>query len=549
MGEKNESFSLLYPDGYTNQEKDRHQMKNYDFIQALQIDDMITLPKSEYFGGTSDLSRYFTTDTQVLKYRLDIVGDIVSDKAVYDVFMKAIPIIQNISELRKILSRDFSVESSLSSIRILEMYEEIVDLFYGGLKEAAFKSEGLKRFRQKLEEIVGGEEYQNLKSDLPKMQMNFGALKSVTVGINLDELLQAKEAGVIEINKEPFKSGDLMVKLLKKPKKKDSFLGLTPMIGLYRNLHQAEQASINQSIQIALTSVFHKAIRQFEPLVQKYFSASTAFFVQLLDDLRFYCAGVKFIDEMKELGFDMCKPKVAELQEKKCSLRAVYNPKLARSLIEKTIVSNEFNFDENGRFYLVTGPNHGGKSIFAYSVGMAQAIFQLGLYVPAKEAVMSPVTGLFTHFPSSDEDNFGKGRLESECARLSDILKQLSDTDMLLMDESFSSTSGLEAGYIASEVLTGIGIIGCGGIYVTHIHDLSMQAGKYNAHPMNKGKIDNLVAVMKDSEKGIRSYHVERTVPDGLSYAKDIAGQYGLNLETILKETKTKCREAKKQPE
>lgn len=94
---------------------------------------------------------------------------------------------------------------------------------------------------------------------------------------------------------------------------------------------------------------------------------------------------------------------------------------------------------------------------------------------------MSPVTGIFTHFPVSDENNYGKGRLESECARLSEILSQLSETDMLLMDESFSSTSGLEAGYIASEVLTGIGVIGCCGLFVTHIHDLPMKVSEYNA--------------------------------------------------------------------
>lgn len=35
---------------------------------------------------------------------------------------------------------------------------------------------------------------------------------------------------------------------------------------------------------------------------------------------------------------------------------------------------------------------------FAYSIGMAQALFQLGLFVPAEEAVMSPVSGIFTHF-------------------------------------------------------------------------------------------------------------------------------------------------------
>lgn len=208
---------------------------------------------------------------------------------------------------------------------------------------------------------------------------------------------------------------------------------------------------------------------------------------------------------------------------------------LAIKDVEKTIVSNSFSLDANGRFYLITGPNHGGKSIFAYSIGMAQALFQLGLFVPAESALMSPVSGIFTHFPSSDESNYGMGRLESECARLSEIMQQLSDTDMLLMDESFSSTSGLEASYIASEVLTGIGIIGCCGLYVTHIHDLSQQVEKYNSHPRNRGKIDNLVAMMENVEEGTRSYKVLRTTPDGLSYAKDIAKRYGLDLGHILK--------------
>ena len=254
-----------------------------------------------------------------------------------------------------------------------------------------------------------------------------------------------------------------------------------------------------------------------------------------MDDIRFLTAGVKFIRSMKEKGFAMCRPKIASMQEKRCELKHVYNPMLAVNSVEETIVSNSFELDEKGRFYLITGPNHGGKSIFAYSIGMAQALFQLGLFVPAEEAVMSPVSGIFTHFPSSDENNYGMGRLESECVRLSEIMKQLSDTDMLLMDESFSSTSGLEAGYIASEVLTGIGIIGCCGLYVTHIHDLTQQLDTYNEHPENKGKIDNLVAMMESKEEGTRSYRVIRTTPDGLSYARDIAKRYGLDLEDILK--------------
>lgn len=96
----------------------------------------------------------------------------------------------------------------------------------------------------------------------------------------------------------------------------------------------------------------------------------------------------------------------------------------------------------------------------------------------------------------------------------------------------------MEAGYIATEVLTGIGIIGCCGLYVTHIHDLTQQLDVYNSHPENRGKIDNLVAMMESKEEGTRSYKVIRTTPDGLSYAKDIARRYRLDLEDILKNCK-----------
>ena len=72
----------------------------------------------------------------------------------------------------------------------------------------------------------------------------------------------------------------------------------------------------------------------------------------------------------------------------------------------------------------------------------------------------------------------------------------------------------LEAGYIASEVLTGIGVIGCCGLFVTHIHDLPMKVAEYNAYPGNRGKIDNLVAQMEDVEGGVRSYRISRTTPD-----------------------------------
>lgn len=527
-----DEFRLVYPPNYDIENEQK--MKNYEFIKSLRIDDLVVLVRESYMGFRNlSLEEYFTTDTEVLEYRLAIVEDLVEHTNVYEVFCKAVNIIRNIQDLSRAMSSDFTVESALGSVRYLEMYQEIVELFAENLKSVSFKSQGMQLLQKQIMEIKDSDDYKNLCVELSKMETKFGNIKSISVGINLDENLRVKEAGLISVETVHYRDGNIMDKLLKK-NPNESHILMSEFTAVTKGLPREELIALNNATISALQNVFSKSLRNFEPLTQKYFKDNTMFFIKLLDDIRFLTAGVKFILSMKALGQDMCKPVIRPMAEKKCDLDNVYNPMLAKKAVEQTIVSNTFTFDEKGRFYIVTGPNHGGKSIFAYSIGMAQALFQLGLFVPAKSAVMSPVSGIYTHFPTSDENNYGKGRLESECARLGTIMEVLVDTDMLLMDESFSSTSGLEAGYIASEVLTGIGAIGCGGIYVTHIHDLPQQIGKYNEHPMNKGKIDNLVALMENKEDGTRSYKISRTTPDGLSYAKDIAARYGLHLDNIL---------------
>lgn len=530
-------FRLLYPKGY--KESDQARMKSYDFITSLQIDDMVVLQNDRYRGYSElTLEKFFSTDPEVLEYRQAIVEDLVKHPKLYQAFYSSVSEIQNVSELRRVLSSDFSVDSALSAVRYLEMYEELVDLFANVFSEiekdsgADIASDGMKNFRELVYSVAKSEEYLNLKREMEATGKNFGYLKSVTIGINLDENLRPKEAGIISVNEKEFSAGSIIDKLMKH-RLTDRQVMMTPLYPLQKGLHGEEQKAINYAMGSALQTIFEKPLRSFEPMIQNYYKANTAVFAALLDDIRFLTAGVKFILDMQAKGFEMCRPQICPVKDRVCELEQVYNPMLAMRGVEKTVVSNRFELDENGRFYLVTGPNHGGKSIFAYSIGMAQALCQLGLFVPAHQAKMSPVTGIFTHFPVSDENNYGKGRLESECARLSEILKQLSDTDMLLMDESFSSTSGLEAGYIASEVLTGIGVIGCCGLFVTHIHDLPMKVQEYNSYPGNRSKIDNLVAQMDNVAQGVRSYRISRTTPDGLSYARDIAARYGLNLEEI----------------
>jgi DNA mismatch repair ATPase MutS len=214
----------------------------------------------------------------------------------------------------------------------------------------------------------------------------------------------------------------------------------------------------------------------------------------------------------------------------------LYNPRVALA-IDDEIVTNHLAFDDEARIYVLTGPNRGGKSVITVALGAAQAMCQLGLPVPAQSAVISPVSGIFTHFPEGADDTIDKGRLGEECARLREILDASSENSLILLDESLSSTGAYEATYIASEILTGFAVMRTRGIFSTHLHELAASVPEINERSVSLGgiKIDTLVAGI---EEGKRSFKIVRAKPDGKSYARDIANKYGLSFESLMEKVK-----------
>ena len=523
-------FRLLYPDGI--EPSGHNAFPDHEFIRTLQIDQMISIGRESYRGIPDlQLERFFSCDPVVLRYRAEIIEEIAASEPLQQLIADALPMIRDVYEMRKVLNHgDGSLESGLSSTRYIEQYIELVELFRQRLEPLAPQSAGLRRLKDEILARSESEDFKALRRHLEDLDTRIGRIKSITLGLNLDGNLHVTDAGLVSINTAPFRPSSLMDRLLGRSGK-DPMVCMSGFASIAKSSRDDERQALDSAVHRALDVVFAKVIRSWEPVINQYYHDETRFFVELMDDLRFLSAAVHFLLELRAHGCRFCRPVIRPVQDRALHLHNVYNPMLALKVSGEPIVANDFDYDENGRFYLVTGPNHGGKSIFCYSIGMAQALFQLGLPVPAERAEMSPVTGIYTHFPTSDEDNYGKGRLESECARISAILPRLRDTDLFLMDESFSSTSLLEGSYIAAEVLSAISEIGCGGVYVTHIHELTQRVRELSVGP---GKLDNLVAQMQSVSDGTRSYRVLRTTPDGLSYARDIARKYGLSREEIL---------------
>ena len=111
----------LYPPEYDRTTK--QPMKDFGFIESLKIDSMVVLIKESY-RGFADLSleNYFSTDEQVLDYRLGVVEDLVNNPNLYETFGKAVSMIYNINDMRRAMSSEFTIDSSLRSVRYLKLY-------------------------------------------------------------------------------------------------------------------------------------------------------------------------------------------------------------------------------------------------------------------------------------------------------------------------------------------------------------------------------------------------------------------------------------------
>lgn len=532
----NHQFSLLYPYGYTPP----NDFTSFDFLKDLYVDELF-MPLSEgtlpWEKRQDDLSQYFTAEPEVIKYRLDIIEDLLNHPELCTALEEALPQFRDIKQLRQNRNLATNTTNHLYSISEIEMYIDCIEGLHEGFqKSPGLRSEGLKRFCGFIEEVYTGEEYKNLKSETAKMTKSIRNIKSVTIGVNLDAQLHPIEAGVVAVNEESFRSGNVMDRLLRLDIKDDGFRCITPLLPYGKNTADRNAVAFTMAMNNAIDTIFSSAVRSWQPVVRQYVSHRTDLLISLTEDIRFLLGAVNMIKRIQKLGLPMCKPEICKMEERTFTVQGLYNPYIAMRMSETSnarMVLNDFQFDDQGMIYILTGPNQGGKSVFTYAVGIAQVLFQLGLFVPAKSAKISPVDRIFTNFPAKEEAALNKGRLGEECARIAKMLDEVTRYSLVLMDETFSSTSAIEATYIAKEVITGLSLIGARCLFATHLHDLTQMTDEMNA--VGGVRIDHLSAEMKDEKTGERSYRILRTRPDGLSYARNIAEKYGITLEHIKK--------------
>ena len=532
MNNELSKFSLIYPSEETQiahyEGKDKPDIDMY-VLEELGLLEIFNLKNSE-------LDEYFTTDTDVIKYRMEVFGDMLSCPEISTTLNRLIPILSDIMELRRLEVDMGDTNSYLESITEIELYISSIETLYSGLSpiKEKLRSSSLIALADRIEELAKSEYYAELNKKLAELTNRVREIKSITIGVNLDPQLRPSSAGVLSINSEPFRSGDVIEKILRLNFKDDEYTCIAELVPFGKKQSENQKTALSLAFNSAINEVYKKSLNSWKKIVQAYVLENTDFLLNLMPEIEFLVKGTELMRELMLRGNDLCRPEICDFEAREFTAYGLYNPCVAMK-VDDEIITNDVEFnDDNAHIYVLTGPNRGGKSVITCAVGIAQAMFQLGMFVPAKEARLSVADAVFTHFPTGADDTIDKGRLGEECARLVEIFEVITKHSMVLLDESLSSTGSYEASYIASEILAGLSVVGCRTLFSTHLHELAAEIDNINEKTKSRGgsHIDTLVAGIED---GKRSFKIVRAKPDGKSYARDIANKYGLSYENILK--------------
>ena len=294
----------------------------------------------------------------------------------------------------------------------------------------------------------------------------------------------------------------------------------------------------------------------FEPMAKKIIEIhdgiDVSYFSVVFEQMKYYRTMCKIISVISDNCINsLCYPVVYE-DFVKLNMKNIFDPvSLIQKLSEhrdkyrtnglpdekiRDIIPNDISF-ENKNLYVVTGPNNGGKTAFARSIGISLIFFGAGSPIMAESADLSVGINVMTHFTANETHLQESGRLQYELERLNEIVEKSDAFSFIILDETFAGTNSVKALDLFDEFLDKVESIDFHCIYVTHFHNIAFfiedTQSKFDAKTKQKySKCDNLIAII-DNDTGGRTYKILPTQPSDTSYSKDIVKKHRLTWEQL----------------
>ena len=151
------------------------------------------------------------------------------------------------------------------------------------------------------------------------------------------------------------------------------------------------------------------------------------------------------------------------------------HPVVEKMISNDMFIANDTYLDNNSnRVAIITGPNMAGKSTYMRQSALLTLMTQVGSFIPAREASISPVDKIFTRIGASDDLVSGQSTFMVEMNEVSHILKYATNKSLVILDEIGRGTSTYDGMSIARAVIEHIrDHIGAKTLFATHYHELT----------------------------------------------------------------------------
>ena len=569
-------FSLLQPAGTTPEyrrlpDNVMHDLGLEAFCQALSDD-----AKERRF--ITNILSQITDDADAAAYRRQIFVDILQLPELRDNIMQLLDKIQfmkDFSAMHKTSDEELGLWHLLHRLDELDDYIRTIETLRSCLSDENIRSEGLISLRAYISELYEDACFAEMKKDIAALKIKASDIQSITLGINVNERFEAVSFGLVSVNKKPFKKsgivsnfadaisakdklndssdwdGDMHYHLISNEKKHGLIEYMKNEAGLLavqssfavdartrstivNAMADGAAASSTFYLDTVVNKILSSLVRKLRDTLTKYANTAIVNVSGLVPEFIYYIRCAEYISGMMKKGCKFCQPEPESEGEASMTAKGFYNLNLAMNLENVSdIVTNDLVFDKKHTVYILTGANRGGKTTITQAVGQLFVLAQGGLFVPAESFRYIPCDCIYTHFPADEDKTMDLGRLGEECVRFREIYSQASSRSLLLLNETFSTTSFEEGYYIAGDSVKALLTKAVRTINNTHMHKLGADAERFTHESSGAGA----ASLVMQTEAGKRSFKALLAQPEGSSYARDIAEKYGVTYDMLISGT------------
>jgi DNA mismatch repair protein MutS len=482
-----------------------------EFFTDLNLDQIvasITAGRDEY-----NLKPFFyapLSHVETINYRHDILRDL-EDQAL---FRHIRSFAQKMREMRNHLGqadkRHYKYEKQRWFLDAADIYGDAVSCLTNYLTLADLRSRGFLAFREYLATYTKSADFTSLLAETQK-------LKTDLSGVRYSLHVRDNRIKVSRYDSEPDYSADVLRTFEKF--KQGAAREYQFDFSSRADMNHVEAAVLDLVAQLH-PDIF-SSLDQYCHRHHDYLDNIIATFDR---EVQFYAACLEHIKRFKPAGLHFCYPTVTD-RSKEVYGHEVFDLALAKKLMDEDapVVSNDFYLNDPERIFVVSGANQGGKTTFARTFGQLHYLAGIGCPVPGSEARLFLFDRLFTHFEREEDLQNLSGKLEDDLLRLHGILERATPDSVLIMNESFSSTTLSDALFLNKHVMQQIIQRDMLCVCVTFLDELAS---------LSETTV-SLVSTVDPKDLARRTFKIVRRPADGLAYAAAIAEKYRLTYESV----------------